>query len=101
MKENLILKENIKEGLGFVLPVLGLAALSFTAFPKWIRFLVREEQDGCCADCGMKCEKLEVHHIVPESKGGSQTRDNAIGLCHSCHQDWDRQAGVSPQGKKR
>ena len=100
MKENLTLKEGVKEGLMVVIPVLGLTALSFTAFPKMLRFLVREEQGNCCADCGIEDKKLEIHHIIPESKGGSQTRDNAIGLCHSCHQEWDRQVGVSPQGKK-
>ena len=40
---------------------------------------------------GYKCVKcpnttnLEVHHIVPVSKGGTNAMNNLITLCHKCH----------------
>ena len=34
-----------------------------------------------------KDSKLEVHHIVFRSKGGSDEQDNLITLCHTCHKD--------------
>ena len=32
-----------------------------------------------------KDSKLEVHHIVFKSQGGSDEEDNLIALCHTCH----------------
>ncbi len=32
-----------------------------------------------------KCDRLEVHHIVFRSNGGSDEEDNLITLCSSCH----------------
>ena len=34
-----------------------------------------------------KDSKLEVHHIVFRSKGGSDEESNLITLCHTCHKD--------------
>lgn len=34
-----------------------------------------------------KDSKLEVHHIVFRSHGGSDEADNLITLCHTCHKD--------------
>ena len=28
---------------------------------------------------------IEVHHIVPQSDGGSNEFENLIGLCRNCH----------------
>ncbi len=97
MREKDLLRKSIESSI-ILLAGLGLTAIAFCSFPKEIRKQVRAEQNNQCADCGVKVKKLEVHHIVPESKGGSQTRDNAIGLCHECHIIWDSRAGVQPQG---
>jgi hypothetical protein len=49
---------------------------------------------GKCQDCGQfapfinKATKepfLEVHHIVPLSKGGEDNMDNVVALCPNCH----------------
>ncbi len=40
-------------------------------------------QDGKCACCGSKIEHF--HHLTPRSKGGSDTPENLVGLCNSCH----------------
>lgn len=38
-----------------------------------------------CQICGAKHIRLEVHHIVYRSKGGTDDEDNLITLCESCH----------------
>ncbi|MBQ7430259.1 RRXRR domain-containing protein [Butyrivibrio sp.] len=40
-------------------------------------------QEGKCAYCNSSIE--HYHHIVPRSKGGSDTPENLIGLCNLCH----------------
>lgn len=47
---------------------------------------------GKCARCCCLCRRqslvqVQVHHIVPESQGGSDEEDNAIALCINCHTD--------------
>jgi len=39
---------------------------------------------------------VEVHHIIPESEGGSDTEENAAPLCPSCHETY----GANPQKRK-
>ena len=40
-----------------------------------------------CQYCGAKNTRLEVHHIVFRSQGGSDDLDNLITLCKKCHHD--------------
>ncbi len=45
-------------------------------------------RDGYTCQCCKgkhKDPKLEVHHIVYQSQGGSDEADNLITLCHTCH----------------
>ncbi|AUX09866.1 restriction endonuclease [Halalkaliarchaeum desulfuricum] len=44
-----------------------------------------------CQKCGKRGgpygnERVDVHHIVPKSKGGEDRINNLITLCHSCHE---------------
>lgn len=49
-------------------------------------------RDGCkCMECGKSNIKLEVHHIKPRRRNGSNTLDNLITLCEKCH---DKTEGV-------
>ena len=44
-------------------------------------------RDGCkCMECKKTNIKLEVHHINPRRKNGSNTLGNLITLCKKCHQ---------------
>lgn len=45
---------------------------------------VWRRDEGRCVDCGTK-EKLEYDHIIPFSKGGSNTVRNIQLLCESCN----------------
>ena len=38
-----------------------------------------------CCNGKHKDHKLEVHHIIYRSQGGSDEEDNLITLCHTCH----------------
>lgn len=49
-----------------------------------------KRRDGYeCRKCGSE-EDLEVHHIVPVSKGGTNSQANLITLCHRCHKKQPR-----------
>ena len=48
-------------------------------------------RDNCkCMECGKSNCRLEVHHIVPRRMKGSNTLDNLITLCSSCHDKTER-----------
>lgn len=47
---------------------------------------MRTETQKWCAVCGSTSGRIERHHIVPRSRGGPDTDDNLVPLCHSCHQ---------------
>ena len=52
--------------------------------PENIRIEVWRRDSGKCARCGSR-EKLEYDHIVPISKGGSNTARNIELLCEKCN----------------
>lgn len=44
------------------------------------------DRDGkTCRDCGTKKMAMEVHHVKPVSKGGTNDPENLITLCWKCH----------------
>lgn len=45
---------------------------------------LNELQNGVCLLCG-KASIEHNHHIMPKSKGGSDTLTNRAGLCNKCH----------------
>jgi CRISPR/Cas system Type II protein with McrA/HNH and RuvC-like nuclease domain len=52
--------------------------------PENVRIEVWRRDDGKCARCGGR-ENLEYDHIVPISKGGSNTARNIELLCEKCN----------------
>ena len=38
-----------------------------------------------CKTCGIESSELEVHHIIPSSRGGSDNPNNLIKICVNCH----------------
>lgn len=50
---------------------------------------VLNRDDYTCQHCKgkKKDSKLEVHHIIYRSSGGSDEEDNLITFCHTCHYD--------------
>jgi len=52
--------------------------------PEEVRIAVWRRDQGKCARCGNR-ENLEYDHIVPVSKGGSNTTRNIELLCQNCN----------------
>ena len=48
---------------------------------------VAQEQDWLCATCGgiFPWGRLELDHVVPLNRGGSNDRSNLQILCTACH----------------
>ena len=51
----------------------------------------------CHRFCGVK---IELHHITPESEGGSDELDNCIPLCFDCHAEVGHYNSKHPRGRK-
>ena len=56
--------------------------------PNNIRYLVIAASGGRCALCGAtsKERRIEVDHVIPRSKGGSNDLDNLQALCDKYNQ---------------
>lgn len=50
-----------------------------------VKQAVLSRDNYTCQSCDKKSGKLEVHHIVFKSKGGSNRMDNLVVLCEDCH----------------
>jgi len=46
-------------------------------------------EEPVCMICGVK-PSVEVDHILPLCKGGTDLRDNLQGVCSACHDDKTR-----------
>ena len=54
---------------------------------KVTNIAVREQCKNRCANCGAEDHEatLDVHHIVPRGRGGSNLMGNQVVLCRRCH----------------
>lgn len=52
-----------------------------------VREYLLEKWDRQCAYCGKKNVPLEVEHIIPKSRGGSDRVSNLTIACHDCNQE--------------
>lgn len=54
-----------------------------------LRFEVFQRDKFTCRYCGRTVSdgaKLEVDHVIPESKGGEYVAENLLTACHKCNQ---------------
>lgn len=54
----------------------------------------------CCVCHRYKGVKVEVHHIIPHSQGGTDDFENAIPLCFDCHADAGHYNAKHPKGSR-
>lgn len=54
------------------------------AIPERVRHEVWRRDEACCVDCGSR-ERLEFDHIIPISKGGSNSPRNIELRCEMCN----------------
>lgn len=80
-------------GLPLILPKLRTGRRLLTGTRRKRRpistYIIRqimEEQDGCCAYCGL-CfgQSFEVEHVLALSVGGTNNRDNLVLSCKPCN----------------
>lgn len=55
--------------------------------PDWasIAERIRSRDNHRCRNCGRTDVLLQVHHIVPLSRGGTNRDENLVTLCDECH----------------
>lgn len=58
------------------------------SFNERIKKEVKKKSGFACCCCQITSMSVEVHHIIPESEGGSDTFENAAALCPKCHADY-------------
>jgi hypothetical protein len=54
------------------------------AIPERVRHEVWRRDEACCVDCGSRA-RLEFDHIIPVSRGGSNTVRNIELRCEGCN----------------
>lgn len=59
-----------------------LAGLSNLTAAEWTA--IQAMQGGACAYC-LTVAKLSMEHVVPLSRGGSNTMANVVGACRPCN----------------
>ena len=60
------------------------AAQPVDRIPEEVKIAVWRRDEGRCVDCRER-ERLEYHHIIPRSKGGSSSVRNVELLCEICN----------------
>ena len=64
-----------------------------TIAPRVRREVLARDRHRCRAPgCG-RTRFLEVHHIVPRQRGGSNRPENLVTLCGACHRLWHERGG--------
>jgi len=65
--------------------------------PSKVRSAVLARDRHRCATPGCGAAHfLEVHHVIPRGRGGSNKADNLVTLCSRCHRFAHEQAGLAP-----
>jgi 5-methylcytosine-specific restriction endonuclease McrA len=66
--------------------IAGTAYQQGTLFGYEIREYLLEKWQRCCAYCGTENVPLEIEHVVPKSRGGSNRISNLTLSCRDCNE---------------
>ena len=86
------LKEQVKKELIEEGKILNDSKLKRERIPQEILDKVWNRDGGKCAKCGSQ-EKIEFDHIIPFSRGGSNTYRNIQILCEKCNREKSNKIG--------
>jgi hypothetical protein len=67
-----------------------------TTPPALRRAILHRDGNGCAADGCQSRYRLQIHHLVPWSEGGTTEPDNMVTLCWYHHQVVVHQLGYTP-----
>lgn len=70
----------------------GLVSICFFGFSRELKEQAIAERGNKCERCGKTGVPLFAHHILPQSMGGANVKENLYLVCHTCHQEVDRAA---------
>src|ERR1039457_1879058 len=71
------------------------------AFSESIRTdLLVKARRSCCICHRFRGTNIEVHHIIPLGRGGTDGAENGIPLCFDCHADVEHYSESHPKGTK-
>ncbi|MEO1643878.1 MAG: RNA-guided endonuclease IscB, partial [Chloroflexota bacterium] len=59
-----------------------------------VREYLLEKWGRTCAYCGIRDVPLEIEHIIPKSRGGSNRVSNLTLACHACNQEKGNQTAI-------
>jgi hypothetical protein len=62
--------------------------------PRTRREVLARDHHRCRTSGCHRTWFLEVHHLVPRSRGGDNTAENLVTLCGSCHRLWHQRGGA-------
>ena len=64
-----------------------------------IRNFILKRDHNTCQNCFIISANLDIHHILPQSKGGLDSPNNLISLCRSCHMMLEPRKTLIPKNK--
>ena len=76
--------KNLAKEIAFATSTTKNTTIALDLIPEEIRLAVWRRDDGKCVKCGTR-ENLEYGHIIPTSKGGSNSVRNIELLCKKCN----------------
>lgn len=50
-----------------------------------VKRAIKSEAENCCHWCGIHSATLEIDHVVPVSRGGTNDRSNLVASCKACN----------------
>lgn len=57
---------------------------------------IKISQNYICPVCGKRCNDrtMNIHHMRPKCKKGSNSKENTVGWCVECHRSYHEKHGV-------